>query len=239
MRRPTRCYRSPLARPLACGAWLLVVPRVFRAPEGPAAREARRPHFVRRCASKPARALRSLRRPPHQWGVVADVARCIVSKPGQVPPPPTGTAAWPCGPSGALHTSGAGSLIGASSRSPARPRHRPRAPQSGPVGQVRGCLKPSSPLRARARVGLKPLSPLRVPVEPRLKPLSPLRVPAEPRLKPPSPLRVRNGRFWRVFRAQRRCRFQGSPVGGEQWCWWFQCRHLVAPLARKSSPCVV
>ena len=122
MRRPTRCYRSPLARPLACGAWLLVVPRVFRAPEGPAAREARRPHFVRRRASKPARALRSLRRPPHQWGVVADVARCIVSKPGQVPPPPTGTAAWPCGPSGALHTSGAGSLIGASSRSPARPR---------------------------------------------------------------------------------------------------------------------
>ena len=95
----------------------------------------------------------------------------------------------------------------------------------GPVGQVCGCLKPPSPLR--------------VPAEPRLKPLSPLRVPAEPRLKPPSPLRVRNGRFWRVFRAQRRCRFQGSPVGGEQWCWWFQCRHLVAPRARKSSPCAL
>jgi len=56
-----------------------VVPRVFRAPEGPAAREARRPHFVRRRASKP----------------------------GQALPPPTGTAAWPSGPSGALHTSGA------------------------------------------------------------------------------------------------------------------------------------
>ena len=42
------------------------------------------------------RALRSLRRPPHQWGRVADV--------------------WLC----------------ASSRSPARPRHRPRAPQPGP-----------------------------------------------------------------------------------------------------------
>ena len=51
----------------------LVVPLVFRAPEGPAAREARRPHFVRRRASKPARALRSLRRPPHQWGRVAGV----------------------------------------------------------------------------------------------------------------------------------------------------------------------
>ena len=47
---------------------LLVAPRVFRGPEGPAAREARRPHFIRRRASKPARALRTLRRPPHQWG---------------------------------------------------------------------------------------------------------------------------------------------------------------------------
>ena len=56
-------------------AVLLVAPRVFRAPEAPAAREARRPHFVRRRASKPARALRSLRRPPHQWGWVAVLAR--------------------------------------------------------------------------------------------------------------------------------------------------------------------
>ena len=52
---------------------MLVALRVFRAPEGPAAREARRPHFVRRRASKPARALRSLRRPPHQWFLAADV----------------------------------------------------------------------------------------------------------------------------------------------------------------------
>ena len=33
-----------------------MVPRVFRAPEGPAAREVRRPHFVRRRASKPGQA---------------------------------------------------------------------------------------------------------------------------------------------------------------------------------------
>ncbi len=45
---------------------LCVALLVFRAPEGPAAREARRPHFVRRRASKPARALRTLRRPPHR-----------------------------------------------------------------------------------------------------------------------------------------------------------------------------
>ena len=67
---------------------LLVAPLVFRAPDGPAAREARRPHFVRRRASKPARALRSLRRPPHRRGLSLCVAR-------PVPPPPTGTAAWP------------------------------------------------------------------------------------------------------------------------------------------------
>ena len=45
---------------------LLVAPLVFRAPEDPAAREARPPHVVRRRASKPARAFRSLRRPPHR-----------------------------------------------------------------------------------------------------------------------------------------------------------------------------
>ena len=30
---------------------------------------------------------------------------------GQAPPPPTGTAAWPSGPSGAFHACGAGSLM--------------------------------------------------------------------------------------------------------------------------------
>ena len=106
---------------------------VFRAPEGPAAREARRPRFARRRASKPARALRSLRRPSHQWGLVRwCVAGCVVSKPGQAPPPPTGTAA---GPSGALHTSGARCAdvwLGTSARSLARPCRRPPAPRQLP-----------------------------------------------------------------------------------------------------------
>ena len=78
---------------------LLVAPLVLRAPDGPAAREARRPHFVRRRASKPARALRSLRRPPHRRGLSLCVARPF-------PPPPTGTAArpryGPTGPASAL-----------------------------------------------------------------------------------------------------------------------------------------
>ena len=60
--------------------------------------------------SKPARALRSLRRPPHQWSVVADVARRVISKPGQAPPPPTGAAVWHAGPAGALHAGGVCSI---------------------------------------------------------------------------------------------------------------------------------
>ena len=62
----------------------VVAPRVFRAPEGPAAREARRPHCVRRRVSKPARALRSLRRPPHQGArsLIGGSARRLVVRPG-------------------------------------------------------------------------------------------------------------------------------------------------------------
>ena len=195
---------------------------------------------------------------------------------------PAGTAAWPSGPSGTLHTSEAwcaGVWLGASTRCPARPYGRPsishviplrlfqtlnvrrwncnvfgvsrkmtvgnyvRNLGGGGVVAARGhrsralsarwagCLKPPSPLRvlaeprlkppsplrALAEPRLKPPSPLRAPAEPRLKPPSPLRAPAEPQLKPPSPLRVRNECFWCIFRVQRRCRFQGSPVGGEQW----------------------
>ena len=97
---------------------VLVTPLVFRAPRGagllgvpvgggpPASRPCREP-----------------------------LARRVGSKPGQAPPPPTGTAAWPSGPSGALHTSGAWRAdvwFGALARCPARPRHHPRAPQPGP-----------------------------------------------------------------------------------------------------------
>ena len=91
-------FNSPLAHdetadPLRicgfCFPWLLLVaPLVFRAPEAPAAREARRPHFVRRRASKPARAVRSLRHPPHRRRCVADVCLCVGSLSGQAPPLP-------------------------------------------------------------------------------------------------------------------------------------------------------
>ena len=117
-------------RVVCCRAGLLVVP-VGGGP--PASRPRRELRSARRLEARPgpaaahghrSQALRSLRCPSHQWGLVADVARCVVSKPGPAPPPPTGTAA---DPSGALHTSGAWSLmlLGALSRSPAGPYRRP------------------------------------------------------------------------------------------------------------------
>ena len=72
-------------------------------------------------ARRPRRELRSARRlvvRPGPAGLAAASNRsgCLCGCPGQAPPPPTGTAARPAGPSGALHTSGAGSMIGGSAR---------------------------------------------------------------------------------------------------------------------------
>ena len=58
---------------------------------------------------------------------------------GQALPPPTGAAAVPSGPSGALRTCGAWCVdvrFGLLARSPAGSCRRPRAPQSGHVGQL-------------------------------------------------------------------------------------------------------
>ena len=77
-----------------CGC---VAPRVFRAPEGLAVGPG---CCVCPWAAARPRAVRA-----------ASFARRVVSKPGQAPPPPAGTAARPTSPSGALHTSGVWSLI--------------------------------------------------------------------------------------------------------------------------------
>ena len=100
---------------------------------------------ARRVGSKPGQApppptgtaawpLKPLRRPPHQWGLVCwCVAWRVVSLPGQTLPPPTGTAARPrvLQLARALRSLRrpplrwccvAGVWLGASSRSPARPR---------------------------------------------------------------------------------------------------------------------
>ena len=72
---------------------LLVAPLVFRAPEGPAVGPG---CLVCPWAAARPRAVRA-----------ASFARRVGLKPGQAPPPPTGAAAWPSGPSSALHTGGA------------------------------------------------------------------------------------------------------------------------------------
>ena len=87
---------------------LLVASLVFRAPSGPAVGPG---CFVGPWAAARPRAVRA-----------ASFARRVVSKPGQAPPPPTGAAARPINPSGALHTCGAGSLMcGLARRLKARP----------------------------------------------------------------------------------------------------------------------
>ena len=107
--------------------FVFVAPLVFRAPEGPAAREARRPHFVRRRASKPARALRTLRRPPHR--------RCLwfwCARPGPAATHGHGSQARfearPCAPVPSVPFAPAVPVVLVC---PARPRHRTRAPQPG------------------------------------------------------------------------------------------------------------
>ena len=126
---------------------MLVAPLVFRAPEGPAAREARHPHFVRRCASKPARALRSLRRPSHRRCLVADVWLGALTR---------------C-PARLRH----------SLRTSEISRVKPLSPF---LARLCVGLKPPSPLLAQVEPQMKPPSPLLAQAEPQLKPPSPLRV---------------------------------------------------------------
>ena len=124
-----RGARPPARRPRC--VLLLVVPLVFRAPSGPAAREiATRESAARSGRSRsppwPCRRPRAPqpgpapRSPPVPSGpsgalhtgvaVSLCVSGCVVSKPAQALPPPTGTAARLCGSSGALHTGVAVSL---------------------------------------------------------------------------------------------------------------------------------
>ena len=83
--------RAVRAASRTCCVLLLVAPLVFRAPSGPAAREiaTREPKGSEWSISKPARALRTLRHPPHRRRLRCwCVAWCVVSMPGQALPPP-------------------------------------------------------------------------------------------------------------------------------------------------------
>ena len=111
-RRPAREPSAPAAQPefaielVACGS--AGVPGAV-GPGRP------RDRHTRACGSewsisKPARALRILRRPPHRrclwfWCARPDPAAAHGRR-SQAPPPPTGAAARPSCPSGALHTGG-------------------------------------------------------------------------------------------------------------------------------------
>ena len=68
-----------------------MAPLVFRAPEVPAVG----PAAVCAGGRRPAREIATREPEGSEWSI---------SKPGQAPPPPTGTAARPSGPSGALYT---------------------------------------------------------------------------------------------------------------------------------------
>ena len=117
---------------------LFVASLVFRAPEGPAAREARRPHFVRRRASKPARALRPLRRPPHQWCLVAGVwpgaSSRSPARPCRRPPAPRP------GPAGSATASNRACMCACYGPAAAL-RHRGQAPQATRWPSCLCCLR--------------------------------------------------------------------------------------------------
>ena len=107
---PGRCVcRWAVARPRdrhtrACGSeWSISRPALaLPPPTGTAAR----PRVLQLAC-----ALRSLRRPPHLWGWVADVWRCASSRsPARPSRRPRAPQPGP-GPSGALHTGGAWSLM--------------------------------------------------------------------------------------------------------------------------------
>ena len=127
-RRPAREPSAPRASLGASSRSPARPRRRPRAPQpGPATAHGRR-----------SQALRSLRRPPHQWGRVAvnSTARLRHRPPAPRPGPAFCSSPVPSGPSGALHTGGAwcaGVWLGALSRCPARSRRRPWAPQPGPA----------------------------------------------------------------------------------------------------------
>ena len=153
-----------------CGC---VAPRVFRAPEGPAAREARHPHFVRRRASKPARALRTLRRPPHRRRCVADVwLGALLRSPARPRHRPSISHVIPLRLVQALNLHRWNCNVFGASRKMTTINYV-RNLGGGGVVAARGCR--SQALSARRPACLKPLSPLR----------------------------ARNGCFWCIFRAQR------------------------------------
>ena len=132
--------------------------------------------------------------------------------------------------------------LGASSRSPARRRHRPRAPQPGPAathGHRCRVPPPTTGIAARPRYRppVRPCPPdppapstadcCHSPVGPatHVKPSTPLLACALSPVKPTTPLQTRYTCFRRNFGEQRRHGFHGGVLRLPHWCWRF---HLAA-----------
>ena len=135
-----------------------------------------------------------------------------ISRPALALPPPTGTAAGPSGPSGALHTGGAWSLMcGSARRLEARP---------GPAGLAAAsnrsrCLyvARTGPVAAhgRRRLALRSLRhPSHLWAGALACALSPV--------KPTTPLQARYTHFWCYFIAQRRRGFHTGVLRFPHWC---------------------
>ena len=109
---------------LVAGRAFFVGPGCFVCPWAAARpRAVRAASFARRIVSKPGQA------PPPPTGTAARPQR-VVQTVREIPPPPTGTAARPTNPSGALHTGGA---FGAVWCRPGPATHRHRAQASRPA----------------------------------------------------------------------------------------------------------
>ena len=127
----------------------------------------------------------------------ASFARRVVSKPGQAPPPPTGTAARPC-------------------RHPRAPWLCPPVPPvpSTPVAQPEFAIE----LVACGAAGVPgAFGPGRPRLATHVKPSSPLLACALPPVKPTTPLQARYPRFRRNFGEQRRHGFHGGVLRLPQW----------------------
>ncbi|SPT56293.1 Uncharacterised protein [Schaalia odontolytica] len=157
----------------------------------------------------------------------ASSARRVVSKPGQAPPPPTGTAARPSIRPQAPQphqTTARGhhsrtqqpftgfaplscrdrirGLLDSGRDNAPMTRHPCMKRTTPPSTHHSLCLKPPAPLSAPPRSRLKPLAPPSAPPRPEPQPLAPLSILPSTRLKPLPPPSTIYGRFWGIFRRQ-------------------------------------
>ena len=188
----------------------------------------------------------------HTSGAVSlCVAERVGSKPGQAPPPPTGTAARPphprLGPTSATKFALLAS-ISAHARKSSPSTHK--TPQNRPIfacwanffavwtrihsswANFFAPMGPQLPHNTCRPPCLKPMTPMRVGHCLEMKPPAPLRAPSRTRLKPLTPLLVQNSQIQAVFRPQRCHGFHAPLAEHPQRCHGF---HAPAPDATPTA----